>query len=370
MYDGLVNKDLSKNHTSTKDEIFAFNKRAYGSHLTTKNNVEIINSYSKFVETLTKDLNNADKYIIFEVTKINVNNFSNIKDVLISKAQEGVNVKFVYEEFLRCKFIKELKKAGVKVYKFSKHNLEHTYSNHRNLISIDGEIAYMGNFYIKSSQIQQKVHSANMYLRLKGEIVQDVDVAVHKDVVFASGKFVEYTGKYDNLTSTCNTQFISNEISNDIELMLTKAICGAKTSIQLLLTQFIPTENIVSLLKYAINSNISVRIMVPLKSDFNGKCFASRAYAKELALAGADVYLYDGYIRFNSVVIDSQYAYTGSFVFDREYLKSSLQNVLVVENEKVVNHLNKFFDVCVENSYRIKDAKYMLIREKFFKNFV
>ncbi|MCQ2564633.1 MAG: hypothetical protein MJ152_02085, partial [Clostridia bacterium] len=258
VYDGLVNKDLTKNHVSTKDEIFAFNKRAYGASLTTKNNVEIINSYSKFIETLTKDLNNADKYIIFEVTKINVNNFSNIKDTLISKAQDGVCVKFIYEEFIPFQFIKELKKSGVKVYKFSKHNIEHTYSNHRNLITIDGEIAYMGNFYIKQSQIQQKVHSANMYLRLKGEIVQDVDVAVHKDVVFASGKFVEYEGKFDTLSSVCNAQFISNEISDDIELMLTKAICGAKSSIQLLLTQFIPTENIVSLLKYAINSNISV----------------------------------------------------------------------------------------------------------------
>ena len=110
--------------------------------------------------------------------------------------------------------------------------------------------------------------------------------------------------------------------------------------------------------------------MVPIKTNMHSKYFASRAYAKELALMGAKVYLYDGFIRFNAIIIDSKYALFGSYILDREHLSTGVQNVVIIEDSEAIDYFNLKFNDDVNNSYRINNAKYMLLREKFFKNFV
>ena len=110
--------------------------------------------------------------------------------------------------------------------------------------------------------------------------------------------------------------------------------------------------------------------MVPLKTTNYDKFYASRAYAKELALMGAEVYLYDGFIRFNALTIDNDYVIFGSFIMDRQHIQNSLQNAAIINDNKAVNYFNGLFERGIENSYKIADAKYMLIRERFFKNFV
>ena len=85
---------------------------------------------------------------------------------------------------------------------------------------------------------------------------------------------------------------------------------------------------------------------------------------------GANVYLYDGFIRFNSIVVDNSYVIFGSYIFDREHIGSSIQSAVIIEDSKAVDYFNQNFTQCIDNSYRISNAKYMMIRERFFKNFV
>ncbi len=144
----------------------------------------------------------------------------------------------------------------------------------------------------------------------------------------------------------------------------------AKKSISLQLNEFIPTESIMSLLRFAINSHIEVKLMVPLKTATPATYYATRAYAKELALAGAKVYLYDGFIRFNAIVIDERIVLVGSYSINRQHINTSLQNLAVIEDFAVVSEFLRLFDMGVDNSYKINDARYMLLRERFFKNFV
>ena len=72
----------------------------------------------------------------------------------------------------------------------------------------------------------------------------------------------------------------------------------------------------------------------------------------------------------NSFDIDNLYAICGSYCLNRDNVKTCLQNIIIIEDNKAIESFNKKFDKCVNNSYRISNAKYMLLREKFFKNFV
>ena len=83
-------------------------------------------------------------------------------------------------------------------------------------------------------------------------MVQDVNIAIHKDVIFASGKFVEFEqSDKPHYSNNCTMQYLTNKAGTDMELALIKAICMSKKSVQMELSQFIPTESIMSLLRFA-----------------------------------------------------------------------------------------------------------------------
>lgn len=372
VYKNLIQHKLTNEQKLVQDEVFDFNSLAYNANLTQNNTYEILNSYAKYKETLLRDLKNANSYIFLELERINSLDFEDVKNVLIEKASKGVSVKLIYDNLISSKIKKALIKAGVRVKTFSKHNvIGGNYANLRNVISIDGNIVYIGRLDANKKQLSGANDISSAFIKLKGDVVQDVNLATHQDIVFSTGKYIDYKEvKKDVASNDTSIQFVSNEQDTDIELLIIKAICMAKKSIQLQLEKFIPTESIMSLLRFAINSNIEVKLMIPLKTGRNSKYFASRAYAKELALFGAKVYLYDGYVRFNAITIDSQYVIYGNYAIDREYITNALQNVLIFKDSKAVNFFNKEFESCVNNSYKINNAKYMLVREKFFKNFV
>lgn len=371
IYSNLISNELWQND-SNGGELFDFNKMAFNANLTTNNYYEMINSYAKFKESLIKDIQNANSYILFEFVNINFLDFQTVFNALKNRAQAGVNVRFVYQKHIKKSNLKILKSYGIKVNRFSKHNtMGSVYSNLRNSIVIDGKIAYSGNFNIRKQDLNPKYDVLNTYIKFKGEIVQEIDIKLHEDVVFASGKFLDYNApSKEKYLQPSKIQFVSNEVETNIELLLIKAICMAKSSIWLQLNTFIPTESIMSLIRFAINSKIEVKLILPINADKHSKYYASRAYAKELALFGADVYLFDGFIRFNAITIDSNFVLYGSFILDREHIGTSQQSVFVIEDSKAVNYFKKTFDLSIDNSYKIANAKMLLVKERFAKNFV
>ena len=372
IYESLINRHLLKQKNNETDEYFAFNELGYNVNVCNNNSREFFHTYGKFQNNLLREIANAKNYIIFEVTQLKSRDLDWLKQPLLTKLNAGVDVKIIYDKTINKKVKKELVSAGAKVYQFSKlRTFDHKFVNRRNLVVVDGNTAYLGKIDVKPCQEKEKCIVSNMIVKFKGEIVQSIDLSAHKDVIFASGKYMDYTApKYEEAKTKVKMQYITNSIEQGLDLALIKAICMAKQSIQIQVEEFIPTESIMSLLKFALNSNIEVRLMIPMKSEEQGRYYASRAYAKELALYGANCYLFDGYIRFNSIVIDSKYGLYGSFSLNQGLINASLQDVMIVDDEKAITHLNKTFDVGVDNSYRINDAKYLLLREKFFKNFV
>lgn len=372
VYSNLVKESLSEVGIAADDNgLFQFNQMAYGSKLTTNNNIEIFPETDKFNSALIKDLQAASELIVLELTRVNAKTFNPIAQALIERAQQGVKIKFIYDKSLNLRLKKQLKKAGVKLHKFSKyHTLGNAFANQRNLITIDGRISYMANMDVRKRHLKASAELLNVYMRLTGEVVQEINLLTNKDATFAAGKFLPYCQTIESTKHKTTAQFVANNSSADLELLIIKAITTAKTSIALQLDEFIPTESIISLLRFAINSGIEVKLMVPIKLSRPSTYYATRAYAKQLALYGANVYLFDGFIRYNSIVVDDDYVIYGAFRLDRQHINTSLQSILIVEDEKIVGEFNKQFEQGVENSYRINNARYMLIKERFFKNFV
>ena len=117
------------------------------SPLTRRNKVKLLlNGEEKFPEVL-EAIRNAKhhihiEYYIYEQDKIG----EQIEELLVQKATEGVQVRFIYDDFgspnIRKKTEEKMRKAGIEIYPFQKvlfYLLANrlNYRNHRKIIVID-----------------------------------------------------------------------------------------------------------------------------------------------------------------------------------------------------------------------------------------
>ena len=126
--------------------------------LTSKNKVDVLENGNEKFNALINDLRNAKKFIHMEYYIWRSDNLGKkIKDILIKKASEGVEVRILYDALgsmlLSSRYVKELRENGVKIYPYFNflsplkiHTLN--YRNHRKIAVIDGKIGYTGGMNI------------------------------------------------------------------------------------------------------------------------------------------------------------------------------------------------------------------------------
>lgn len=145
---GLIGKN--------RHALVEFIRRAGTSPLTANNEVKLlVNGEEKFPELL-KAIENAKHHIHIEYY-IYEDDFTGnqVADLLIKKVKQGVEVRFMYDDFgshsLGSSFIKKLRDAGVQTapfYKIKWYALASrlNYRNHRKIIIIDGLNWFCGRY--------------------------------------------------------------------------------------------------------------------------------------------------------------------------------------------------------------------------------
>src|SRR5690606_27425255 len=133
------------------------------SPLTADNSVKLlINGEMKFPEVV-RALENAKHHIHFEYYIYEDDEIGRqIEEILIRKAKEGVEVRFIYDDFgsrtIRKKLVPRLKAAGVKAFAF--HRIifiafanRLNYRNHRKIIIVDGLVGFVGGINVSDRYI-------------------------------------------------------------------------------------------------------------------------------------------------------------------------------------------------------------------------
>src|SRR5690625_3653586 len=166
-----------------------------------KSDVEILtNGDATFKEILThlKQAKNHIhiQYYIFKDDKIS----TEIRDVLIDKANSGVEVRFMYDGFgshaLSEDFLAPLKLSGAEVYPYDPiyspwivrtANLR----NHRKIIVIDGQIGFTGGLNVGEeyrSNTDEFKFWRDTHMLIKGKAVKELQQAFLKDWVYLQNK--------------------------------------------------------------------------------------------------------------------------------------------------------------------------------------
>lgn len=353
------------------------------SPVTANNMVKLLlNGEEKFPELLTA-LEAAEshihlEYYIYENDKTG----NSIADILIKKAQEGVEIRFLYDDFgshsLGKDFIRRLEENGVQTapfYKIKWYALANrlNYRNHRKIIVIDGKKSFVGGINI-SDKYRNDLPSSTLYWRdthlmIDGPATFYLQYLFLCDWNFCSENKLLFGENYFpmNFTQTeLQHELVQIESSGPdsplpvIFYSLLQAIGSAKQRIWITSPYFIPGESLMDALIIASKSGVSVNILVPGISDSKMVNAAARSYYSELLQHGTRIFLYEkGFVHAKTLVIDGNLAVVGSANMDYRSFDLNFEVNAVLYSKKIALQLENSFKNDLRHTSEINAADWM-----------
>jgi cardiolipin synthase len=240
-----------------------------------------------FFANIVKDMEKARKYIYLETFRYDDSYVARrIRDVLVKKAKEGVEVKLLIDgwgSLVDADFFKEVTSNGGELRFFRKINFRRanwfSYNNrrdHRKLIVIDDKIVYTG-----SSNIAERVLNWREFnIRIEGPVG-----GVFKDV-FLDNYEIHNIFYHDLRRHIFPLSFGTMEIVRDvpsfrqqtIKRRLIELMYSAKKSIILETPYFVPDMAFMKAMKRAAARGVKVTLILPAESDSSLVDIAMKSY--------------------------------------------------------------------------------------------
>lgn len=343
---------------------------------------------------LFENLKNAKKFILMEHFIINDGKvWLELFNILRLKAREGVEIKFIYDDF-GCadrfddkKFFKKLVNHGIDAVPFNKIvptiNTFSQYRDHRKIVVIDGEMAYTGGINIgdEYSNLESKYgYWKDAAIKVSGPATwnftvmffnnwqvstkKEIDVSKYKVEFEKNNKIKEYIQPYATGPISKSPVARNNFL---------KIIGGARKYVYLTTPYFIIDQEMMHMLKLAALSGVDVRIVMPGIPDKKWVFYLSRSYYAELIKAGVKIYEYTpGFVHAKTLVVDDTTAIVGSTNFDFRSLYLHFEAGVVIHNSKTVVQVKQDIDNTVGNSHLVtlRDVKQRKLIEKFCAQFL
>lgn len=378
----LQNKELERRNPGIAEysDLVMYNLEASGAVLTDDNDITIFTDGNDKFEALMEDMRNAHKYIHIQYYIIkNDVLFQRIKDILIEKAAEGVEVRILYDAMgcrtMGRRYWKKLNQEGVRTSEFfpaalRRLHLRMNYRNHRKIVVIDGKIGYVGGFNIGKEYIgldERFGYWRDTHLRMTGSAVTALGIRFALDWNYASQENLFMTDKYINQEKPisqqkCEVQIVASGPDSryrNIRDNYLRLIGKAKKSIYIQTPYFIPDEAILSALMIAIHSGIEVHVMIPCKPDHPFVYWATYSYIGDLVMAGAKCYTYNqGFLHAKGMIVDDKVFCYGTANMDIRSFALNFEVNAVVYDEGKATQMRELFEKDLEVSSQITKNTY------------
>ncbi len=327
------------------------------------NQVSIFHEGRPSFQKILRDLDSAQKYIhleyyIFKADKLG----QRIAELLIAKAQTGVEVRVIYDAVgswgIPRWFIKKLQAAGVKIYPFQKVIFPYfssrlNYRNHRKILVVDGLIAHMGGMNIADKYIQGGESTGPWHdtqIRIEGPAVSALHLVFLTDWAFVSRtpytfSPVDYTLR--PLPGHVALQVTDSGPDSDWAAIMQSfflAISKAQRHIYICTPYFVPNESILTALRTAALSGVDVRLLLPARSDSRFVLWATEGYISTLLEAGIRVFLFQGGFNHSKIMmVDGTLATVGSANMDIRSFEDNFEVVTFIYDAEVTQQLEQDF---------------------------
>jgi len=369
-------KELFTLHLKNNDAIYSQN-----------NKVDLFTDGREKFESLIADLEKAEHHIHLLYYIIRHDQLgTRIADVLIKKAREGVEVRFLYDDMgsrsLSKRYIRRLEEANVQVgsffpSRFARINLRINFRNHRKLAIIDGTVGYIGGFNIGDEYLGKSEkfgYWRDTHLRVKGDAVKMMQTRFILDWNQATDYKLDYDERYfiGGDYGDVGMQIVSSgpdHIWEQIKYGYIKMILGAKEYVYIQTPYFIPDESLMDALRIAALSGVKIKVMIPNKPDHLFVYWATLSYVGELLNEGAEIYLYqNGFLHAKTIVVDGKLSSVGTANIDVRSFRLNFEvNAFMYDvhfAQKLVEEFDKDILLSTQMTKQLYKRRSMVIRFK------
>ncbi len=348
------------------------------SPLTSDNEVTLLlNGENKFPE-LIRALKAAKQHIHIEYYIVEDDETGKeIESVLIQKAGEGIQVRFIYDDYgsrsIRKTLVPRLRNAGIKAYPFFKVRFitlanRLNYRNHRKIVVIDGKTGFLGGInisdrYVNTTERANKVFWRDTHLRLDGPAVQYLQYLFLCDWNFCADAPLEPDNLlFPPLSSIPKlgnkiVQIAASGPDSETPIILysiIQAINLASKEILISTPYFVPNESLLDALRIASLGGLKIKIILPLKSDSSIVDLAVQSYYNELLSVGIEIYRYQkGFMHAKTIVFDGQLAMVGTSNMDIRSFDLNFEVNAIVYDKEIAEKLQETFYDDLKDSIRV-----------------
>ena len=315
--------------------------RAGGSSVFKNTSVKYFPLGDGMIASLIDELEKAENFIFMEFFIINQKSYvwKTIEEILIRKAQMGVDVRLMYDGMgcigiMDKHYAKEIEKKGIKCQVFAPvQPLLSTYQNnrdHRKIVVIDGRCAFSGGVNLADeyiNKIDRFGHWKDTGIKIVGEGVNGftdlfltmwctTSSTCNEDV----GRLMEVSKKYA-VTDAPGYILPFGDSPLDDRLVGRNAYADilntSRDYVDIMTPYFIIDDAIYNAMEYATTRGVRVRLILPGIPDKKLPYCLARSYYKELFDIGVEVYEYlPGFVHAKTTVSDGKRAIVGTINYD------------------------------------------------------
>ncbi len=347
------------------------------------NAVTVLTDGQEKMDALIEDIRNAKSFIHIQYYIIRADEvFARLEEALAEKVKQGVEVRILYDSMgcsignhMREKDWKRLREEGILTAEFfpaflKKFQLRLNYRNHRKIVVIDNEVAYVGGFNIGREYLgkdEKFGYWRDTHLRIQGSSVLDLQNRFVLDWNYAAKENLFASPKYFARTDTAPKGNVAMQIVSsgpdskyqNIRNNYLKLINKAKNNIYIQSPYFIPDDVILDAICLAAMSGVDVRVMIPCKPDHPFVYWATYSYIEDLLEAGAKCYTYDnGFIHTKAIMVDGLVSSVGSANMDFRSFGLNFEVNAVIYDSATTRKLEEEFIKDLQKSSRVTQYLY------------
>lgn len=354
------------------------------------NKVEIYSNGKDKFNQLKKDLMAAHSYINMQYFIFEDDNLGReIRDILIAKSHEGVEVRVIYDHVgcwkVKNSFFAKMRKEGIEVAPFFKVTFplfasRLNWRNHRKIVVIDGEVGYIGGMNIADRYIDGLSYGVwrDTHIRVVGAAIAGLEYTFSVDWSFMGNNLLDLPIKdFSDMKDGVGMQMmVSGPMGkwSNMAFMFMKSIMNAKHRVFIQTPYFLPTESLLKSLQAVALSKVDVRVMIPRSPDSKTLQWASSSYIAECLRSGIKIYLYEaGMLHAKTIIIDDEFSTIGSSNFDFRSFEHNFESNMFIYSKEINNQMSELFyndmqqSTLVDYNSWIKRPKYVQRMESIFR---
>ena len=224
--------------------------------------------------------------------------------------------------------------------------------NHRKILSVDGDIAFIGGMNIGDRHLIHRHDGrrgiTDMHFRIEGPVGRQIESVFLSDWVFTTGDQISPQHPPPGTPGNAFCRAIidgPNESLNRLSMVLVGAIAAARHHIAIMTPYFLPPRELIAALQAAAIRGIRVDIVLPGRNNLYFMHWATRNMLWQLIKWGVHIYYRPPPFSHTKLfVVDKHYAQVGSANLDPRSLHLNFELVAEVYDPAVAGGLAHHID--------------------------